>query len=206
MLINKIDLYNEEELEYAKALQTLYETIGYPTFMVSAIDTDSLRNIKEFLKGKTTLVSGNSGVGKSTLINSLLPEPLANTAEISYYHNRGVHTTTFSEMYWLRTGVSLLIRLVSKGLGLSTWKKMKSVIILKRYSKRQKNVVLRIASISMNLIVLFWKLSKSSISTSRYHSYLSMMSDLTSGNTGKIQIFILYLQSTNTPSTWKIPN
>ncbi len=182
LLINKIDLYNEEELEYAKALQTLYETIGYPTFMVSAIDTDSLRNIKEFLKGKTTLVSGNSGVGKSTLINSLLPEPLANTAEISYYHNRGVHTTTFSEMYWLENGGQLIDTPGIKGFGTIDMEEDEISHYFKEIFKTSKKCrFTNCIHINEPDCAVLEAVKNHQISTSRYHSYLSMMSDLTSG-------------------------
>ena len=96
IVINKTDLYSEEDMQYAEALKTLYESIDYPVFMLSAVLPDSLLNFKDFLKDKTILISGNSGVGKSTLINAILPESAAKTGEISSYHNKGTHTTTFS--------------------------------------------------------------------------------------------------------------
>lgn len=182
LLINKIDLYNEEELEYAKALQTLYEIIGYPTFMISAVDADSLKNIKEFLKDKTTLVSGNSGVGKSTLINSLLPEPLANTAEISYYHNRGVHTTTFSEMYWLENGGQLIDTPGIKGFGTVDMEEDEISHYFKEIFKTSKKCrFTNCIHINEPDCAVLEAVKNHHISTSRYQSYLSMMSDLTSG-------------------------
>ena len=182
LLINKIDLYDEEELEYAKALQTLYETIGYPTFMVSAIDGDSLDNIKEFLKDKTTLVSGNSGVGKSTLINSLLPEPLANTAEISYHHNRGVHTTTFSEMYWLENGGQLIDTPGIKGFGTVDMEEDEISHYFKEIFKTSKKCrFTNCIHINEPDCAVLEAVKNHRISISRYQSYLSMMSDLTSG-------------------------
>jgi len=99
LVFNKIDAYSEDELRYLEALITLYTQIGYPCFKISARNGDGLEEIKQALEGNITLFSGHSGVGKSTLINSLLPDIDIKTAEISTYHNKGMHTTTFSEMF-----------------------------------------------------------------------------------------------------------
>ncbi len=99
LVFNKIDAYNEDELRYLDALITLYTQIGYPCLKISARNGDGLEDVKQALEGNVTLFSGHSGVGKSTLINSLLPDIDIKTAEISTYHNKGMHTTTFSEMF-----------------------------------------------------------------------------------------------------------
>lgn len=99
IIFNKTDRYNEEEQTYLDALIHLYTTIGYPCFKVSAKTGEGVETIEEELKGKVTLFSGHSGVGKSTLINAILPEAAAKTGEISSVHNKGMHTTTFSEMF-----------------------------------------------------------------------------------------------------------
>lgn len=99
LVFNKVDVYNEEELHYLDALINLYTHIGYPCFKVSAKNGDGLDEIKKALEGKITLFSGHSGVGKSTLINAILPGIETKTGEISTYHNKGMHTTTFSEMF-----------------------------------------------------------------------------------------------------------
>lgn len=99
LVFNKIDAYSEDELRYLEALITLYTQIGYPCLKISARNGDGLEDIKQALEGNITLFSGHSGVGKSTLINSLLPDIDIKTAEISTYHNKGMHTTTFSEMF-----------------------------------------------------------------------------------------------------------
>ena len=99
LVFNKVDAYNEEELHYLDALINLYTHIGYPCFKVSAKDGDGVDAIKKDLEGKITLFSGHSGVGKSTLINAILPGTKVKTGEISTYHNKGMHTTTFSEMF-----------------------------------------------------------------------------------------------------------
>jgi len=99
LVFNKVDAYDEDEMRYLEALITLYTQIGYPCFKISALTGDGLDEIKQALEGNITLFSGHSGVGKSTLINTLLPEQSIKTAEISSYHNKGMHTTTFSEMF-----------------------------------------------------------------------------------------------------------
>jgi len=99
LLFNKTDLYDEDDRRYLEGLVHLYTTIGYPCLKVSAIQGQGMEEVKAKLRGRITLFSGNSGVGKSTLINALLPGTDARTGEISAVHNKGMHTTTFSEMY-----------------------------------------------------------------------------------------------------------
>lgn len=105
LIINKIDLLDEEEdRELLEAVSYLYRSIGYPVIHLSARDGEGLEKVREALRGKTTLVSGNSGVGKSTLINALIPGLDLRTSEISDVHDQGIHTTTFSEMFALPFG------------------------------------------------------------------------------------------------------
>ena len=99
LLFNKTDLYDEDDRRYLEGLVHLYTTIGYPCLKVSAIQGQGMEEVKAKLRGRITLFSGNSGVRKSTLINALLPGTDARTGEISAVHNKGMHTTTFSEMY-----------------------------------------------------------------------------------------------------------
>ena len=99
LVFNKVDLYSEDELRYLDGLVNLYTHIGYPCYQISAANGEGVDALKEDLQGKITLFSGHSGVGKSTLINYLLPDQQLKTGEISSVHNKGMHTTTFSEMY-----------------------------------------------------------------------------------------------------------
>jgi ribosome biogenesis GTPase len=117
LVFNKSDLYSEEEMEYLKALKNLYENLEYPVFTVSAKKNENTEEFLKFLKNKTTLFSGNSGVGKSTLINALAPESMARTGEISSYHNKGMHTTTFSELFELKNGGKIIDTPGIKGFG-----------------------------------------------------------------------------------------
>lgn len=101
IVINKIDILegDDEALEYLDAVAYLYESIGYPVVKLSARTGEGIDRLRLMLDGKTTLFSGNSGVGKSTLINDLIPGLDLATAEISDTHDTGMHTTTFSEMF-----------------------------------------------------------------------------------------------------------
>ena len=99
LIFNKTDLYSEEEQRYLDALVNLYTHIGYPCYRISALNETGVEEIKRDLQGKVTLFSGHSGVGKSTLINAILPDLNVKTGAISAAHNKGMHTTTFSEMF-----------------------------------------------------------------------------------------------------------
>ncbi len=103
LIFNKVDLLNEDELAQLAELRSLYESIGYETIELSAISLHP-SDILPLLAGKTTLLSGNSGVGKSTLLNALFGKELTRTGKISNAHDKGMHTTTFSEMYFLPDG------------------------------------------------------------------------------------------------------
>ena len=99
LVFNKVDLLTADERQYLDALVRLYETIGYRCLCLSATRDPDVAALSTMLAGKITLLSGNSGVGKSTLINRLIPNGTAKTGDISAVHLKGMHTTTFSEMY-----------------------------------------------------------------------------------------------------------
>lgn len=104
LLFNKIDLYNEDELEYIDALCFMYENIGYPCVKISASNKENVDFLKDEIKGKQVMISGHSGVGKSTLVNAIDPSLNLRTGEISKAHQQGQHTTTFAEMHKLSSG------------------------------------------------------------------------------------------------------
>ena len=106
LIFNKVDLLNDDELRYQQMMIDLYETIGYECRAISAETGVGIEELRPLLEGKITLLSGNSGVGKSTLINRLVPHANQRTADISDAHQTGMHTTTFSEMIPLNNVVN----------------------------------------------------------------------------------------------------
>ena len=98
LIFNKIDLLNEQELQELASLRQLYESLNYPTYAISAL-TLQQSELTELFQNRITLLSGNSGVGKSTLLNAIFGKDIARTGAISSAHHKGMHTTTFSEMY-----------------------------------------------------------------------------------------------------------
>jgi len=116
-VFNKVDRYDADELEYLDALIFLYANIGYPCLKMCAVTGEGIEELQSILEGKITLFSGHSGVGKSTIINHLLPDVKLKTANISEYHKKGMHTTTFSEMIPLPTGGYVIDTPGIKGFG-----------------------------------------------------------------------------------------
>ena len=101
LLFNKVDSYDEEQLEMLEELTQIYTDIGYQCFHISATENYNLEKVKKLMSNKITMFSGHSGVGKSTLINAIEPKLNIKTSEISAQHKQGQHTTTFAEMHEL---------------------------------------------------------------------------------------------------------
>lgn len=118
LLINKVDLLtDDDDKEYCEAVASLYRTIGYDVLEISALTGEGMTELRERLKDKISLFSGNSGVGKSTIINALLPDLELRTGSISDMHDTGMHTTTFSEMFPLPEGGWIIDTPGIKGFG-----------------------------------------------------------------------------------------
>jgi ribosome biogenesis GTPase len=108
VLFNKMDLYKEKELLVFEKLKQVYENIGYKVIGASLKNNSGLEEIKNLLKDKITLISGHSGVGKSTFINAVLPHAQIRTQDVSGWSKKGQHTTTFAEMYDLPFGGKII--------------------------------------------------------------------------------------------------
>ena len=99
LIFNKLDLLNEEQVAYQQELTHLYESLNYPCLFTSAIDGNGVTEFHNVLRGKVSLIAGHSGVGKSTLVNAIAPDLDLRTSKVSTFANKGVHTTTFAEMF-----------------------------------------------------------------------------------------------------------
>ncbi|MBO7607269.1 MAG: ribosome small subunit-dependent GTPase A [Paludibacteraceae bacterium] len=182
LVINKTDLYDEGEKEYMNALINLYETIGYPCIAVSAQTGENIDRLKEMIQGKTSLLSGNSGVGKSSLINAICPTFSAKTGEISDAHNKGMHTTTFSEMFELDEKTSLIDTPGIKGFGTIDFKKEEVGHYFPEIFRESSNCRFgNCTHIHEPGCSVLRAIEEHTISISRYNSYLSIMEDCDEG-------------------------
>jgi ribosome biogenesis GTPase len=108
LVYNKADLYRKKEMALYEELQAMYAGIGYAVFLISVQEEKGLTELKEMLQQKTTLISGHSGVGKSSFINAVLPHTGIRTQNVSGWSGKGMHTTTFAEMYDLPFGGKII--------------------------------------------------------------------------------------------------
>lgn len=182
LIFNKIDIYDEDEIEYVDALIHLYESIGYSCYKISAQNDIGIDVLQEKLKDKITLFSGNSGVGKSTLINKLIPGVTLRTGNISDYHGKGMHTTTFSEMLELPQGGFIIDTPGIKGFGTVDMEPEEISHYFPeifRFSKdcRFNNCI----HVNEPGCAVRGAVENHYISESRYKSYLNIMEDETDG-------------------------
>ena len=178
LIFNKTDLLMPEELEYQKMMIRLYETVGYECKAISAMDNSVSETLKPLLENKITLFSGNSGVGKSTLLNHLIPGLCLRTAEISEAHNTGMHTTTFSEMLPLPYGGWAIDTPGIKGFGTFDMEPEEICGYFKEIFKFSKDCRFRNCTHTHEPGCAVMKaVEEHYISESRYNSYLSMLED-----------------------------
>lgn len=178
LIFNKHDLLSEEEIHYEHMMMTLYDTIGYECHEISAVHGDGVEALRPLLKGKTTLLSGNSGVGKSTLINQLIPGAHLRTAEISDAHNTGMHTTTFSEMLPFPGGGWLIDTPGIKGFGTFDIEKEELTSYFREIFKFSKDCRFSNCTHTHEPGCAVRKaVEEHYIAESRYQSYLSMLED-----------------------------
>ena len=182
LIFNKTDILSEAELNYQNLMINLYETIGYTCFAVSALDAKSLDCLVPELKDRITLFSGNSGVGKSTLLNHLIPGLNLRTAEISEAHNTGMHTTTFSEMLPLPYGGWVIDTPGIKGFGTFDMEPEEICGYFKEIFKFSKDCRFNNCTHTHEPgCAVRNAVEEQHISESRYNSYLSMLKDKEEG-------------------------
>ena len=182
LVFNKTDLLDEDERRYQQMMMTLYENIGYQCVAISAEKGTGVEVLESLLQGKTTVLSGNSGVGKSTLINRLIPGASLRTAEISDAHNTGQHTTTFSEMIELPGGGYLIDTPGIKGFGTFDMEPEELTSYFKEIFRFSKDC--RFSNCTHTHepgCAVLQALENHYIAQSRYQSYLSMMEDKDGG-------------------------
>ena len=180
LIFNKIDLLTEDELEQLAELRALYESIGYPTLEISAISIQP-SDLSPLFDGKTTLLSGNSGVGKSTLLNALFGKEMTRTGKISDAHDKGMHTTTFSEMYFLEDG-AIIDTPGIKGFGTIDFQKDEVSHYFREIFAAGRDC--RFGNCTHTKepgCAVQDKIITGDIAISRYESYLSILNDATEG-------------------------
>lgn len=178
LVFNKRDLLSEDELHYEQMMRTLYETIGYKCVEISAATGEGIEELLPLIKNQTSLLSGNSGVGKSTLINQLIPDAAQRTAEISDAHNTGMHTTTFSEMIELPGGGYLIDTPGIKGFGTFDIEKEELTSYFKEIFRFSQDC--RFSNCTHTHepgCAVIKAVEDHYIAASRYQSYLSMLED-----------------------------
>lgn len=178
LVFNKEDLLTEDELHYQEMMMTLYRQVGYPCLVMSAKTGVGIETLRTMVTGKINLLSGNSGVGKSTLINGLVPGVNLRTAAISEAHNAGTHTTTFSEMIEMNEGGYLIDTPGIKGFGTFDMDREELTSYFKEIFEYSKNC--RFSNCTHTHepgCAVIEAVKEHYIAESRYHSYLSMLDD-----------------------------
>ncbi len=182
IVFNKKDIYSEEELRYQEMMRTLYTQIGYRCVVASATTGEGIEELMPMLKNKITLLSGNSGVGKSTLINLFIPEANLRTSEISDAHNTGMHTTTFSEMLELKDGGYVIDTPGIKGFGTFDMEPEEICSYFKEIFEYSKDCKFNNCTHTHEPGCAVLKaVEEHYIAASRYQSYLSMLEDKDEG-------------------------
>lgn len=178
LVFNKTDLLNEDEKNYLEAIKFLYENLGYKCFCISALNQNDTNEIKTLLQGKTSLLSGNSGVGKSTIVNAVVERNITRTASISAYHHKGMHTTTFSEMFQVDNETFLIDTPGIKGFGTVDFEKEEVGHYFREIFETSKKCRFDNCTHTHepNCAVL-QAIENQNIARSRYQSYLSILDD-----------------------------
>jgi ribosome biogenesis GTPase len=178
LIFNKIDIYTKEANERCDQLMELYSSLGYPSYAVSALEGTNVEDLRLVLRDKVNLFSGHSGVGKSALINTLDPNLAIKTGEISSYHSKGMHTTTFAEMHPLSFGGFMIDTPGIKEFGLVHFESQE---ISERFPEfrallpdcKYKNCT----HVHEPLCAVKQALDQGFVNPERYHNYLGLLND-----------------------------
>jgi ribosome biogenesis GTPase len=176
LVFNKLDLLNEEQIAYQNELTELYESLNYKCIFTSAVDGTGVDDFFNILKGKVSLISGHSGVGKSTLVNAIAPDLDLRTSEVSTFANKGVHTTTFAEMFEIAHDTFIIDSPGIKELGLADMHKEEighyfpEILEIMSQCRFHNCMHLDEPNCAVKEAVM-----EERIAQSRYFSYLSMM-------------------------------
>ena len=182
IIFNKTDLYDEQENEELEYLTALYESIGYQCLHTSAMENRGIEALKEMMQGKVSLFAGNSGVGKSSLVNALSPEIAAKVGEISKTHDTGMHTTTYTEMFEFMPGSYIVDTPGVKGFGTYDMETEEISHYFVEFFELSKDC--RYGNCTHTHepgCAVLEALERGEIAPSRYQSYLSMLEDKEEG-------------------------
>lgn len=178
IVFNKVDLYGEEELDELAYRKAVYNSIGYQVIETSATEKLGLEELEAILKDKVTLLSGHSGVGKSTLVNAVEPSLDLRTAEVSSSHNKGQHTTTFAEMHPLKMGGDIIDTPGIKGFGLVNMEKEEISHFFPEIFKLSEGCRFHnCMHVNEPQCAVKEALEENRIAFTRYESYLSQLED-----------------------------
>lgn len=176
LLFNKVDTYKPEELDEIKYLAALYRKIGYTCIGISAVTGKNVETVKELMTGKTSMFSGHSGVGKSTLVNTIEPDLDIKTKKISEQHLQGQHTTTFAEMFDLSFNARIIDTPGIKGFGIVDMEKEEIGGYFPEFFKLKQNCKFNnCIHIEEPHCAVKEALDNGEIAWSRYQSYLQMI-------------------------------
>jgi ribosome small subunit-dependent GTPase A len=175
LIFNKLDLFSKEGLDILANYKAIYQDIGYPCYEVSALAGTNIDQVQALLKDKITLISGHSGVGKSSMINALLPDLALRTSEVSEWSDKGTHTTTFAEMFETPQGGFIIDTPGIRELGIIDIEKEELGHFFPEMRERMHNCKFNNCQhINEPGCAVLAALERGEIEPSRYDSYLSI--------------------------------
>ena len=178
LVFNKTDIYDKETYEMMRIYQYMYADVGYASLSTSVKTKEGIEDLKGFMKGKLNVFVGNSGVGKSSLINSIAPELDLKTTEISNAHLGGKHTTTFAEMFETNFGAYIIDTPGIRAFGLYDFDKSEIAHFFKEIFKIGQNCKFNNCTHTHEPgCAVLQALDEDKISPTRYHSYLNILND-----------------------------